>query len=217
MNIFALHPNPRKAARWHVDKHIVKMVLEYCQLLYTAHWVVHYPELLTNKSAVGLSAAQKQCAVPDDMKTAPICKTTNEPSYRPCHIHHPSAKWARQTKANYEWLCQLAEEVAREYRFRYHKTHSCEEHVLWLKNNIPNLPDEPRTTFAIAMAPEYKICNDPIRCYRHFYRTSKQDRGLIAYTKRHVPHWLTPKPVIPTPIATPIVRMRIKRPKPGAW
>lgn len=36
MNIFVLDQNPRLAARYHCDKHVVKMCLEYAQLLSTA-------------------------------------------------------------------------------------------------------------------------------------------------------------------------------------
>ena len=36
MNIFVLSANPREAAKWHVDKHIVKMPLETAQILYAA-------------------------------------------------------------------------------------------------------------------------------------------------------------------------------------
>lgn len=39
MNIFYLHHNPRKCAKWHVDRHVVKMILETCQLLCTAIWL----------------------------------------------------------------------------------------------------------------------------------------------------------------------------------
>jgi hypothetical protein len=42
------------------------------------------------------------------------------------------------------------------------------------------------------MAEEYRISKNPIICYRHYYRTSKAERGLIRYTGRHVPHWLLP-------------------------
>jgi len=38
MNIFFLDFNPHKAAEYHCDKHVVKMILETAQLLYTAHW-----------------------------------------------------------------------------------------------------------------------------------------------------------------------------------
>lgn len=37
MNIFYLDHNPQRCARMHCDKHVVKMILEYAQLLCTAH------------------------------------------------------------------------------------------------------------------------------------------------------------------------------------
>ena len=40
MNIFVLDKDPKQAAQWHVDKHVVKMPLEAAQLLSTAHWYI---------------------------------------------------------------------------------------------------------------------------------------------------------------------------------
>ncbi len=40
MNIFYLHEDPKTCAEMHCDKHVVKMILEYAQLLSTAHHVV---------------------------------------------------------------------------------------------------------------------------------------------------------------------------------
>ena len=40
MNIFYLSRDPVKAARFHCDKHVVKMILETAQLLSTAHRVL---------------------------------------------------------------------------------------------------------------------------------------------------------------------------------
>ena len=37
MNIFYLHHLPQIAAQMHCDKHVVKMIIESCQLLATAH------------------------------------------------------------------------------------------------------------------------------------------------------------------------------------
>ena len=37
MNIFYLSKDPHTAAIQHVDKHVVKMIVEYGQLLSTAH------------------------------------------------------------------------------------------------------------------------------------------------------------------------------------
>ena len=39
MNIFFLHLDPRICAMWHVNRHVVKMILESCQMLCTAHHV----------------------------------------------------------------------------------------------------------------------------------------------------------------------------------
>lgn len=39
MNIFFLHMIPRICAIMHVDKHVVKMILETCQMLCTAHHI----------------------------------------------------------------------------------------------------------------------------------------------------------------------------------
>lgn len=39
MNIFVLHKNPEIAAKYHNDRHCVKMILETAQLLCTVHWL----------------------------------------------------------------------------------------------------------------------------------------------------------------------------------
>ncbi len=38
MNIFYLDNNQETCARWHCDKHVVKMILEVAQMLCTVHW-----------------------------------------------------------------------------------------------------------------------------------------------------------------------------------
>jgi len=47
MNLFILSTDPVQAAQAHCDKHVIKMILETCQMLYTAHWTAAYPDLLT--------------------------------------------------------------------------------------------------------------------------------------------------------------------------
>ena len=191
MNIFALHWKTRKAARWHVDKHIIKMLLEYCQLLYTAHWALFYTHLMECKSPIALSRAQKQVEVPEYMWSAPDCNSTQETGYRPCHIHHPCSIWTRACSGNYMWLAELGMELAREYRFRFKKEHSCEKHIQWLYDNLPlSIRMGEREGFAQAMDDQYKISSNPIINYRNYYRTAKKEKGLIKYTGRHVPHWV---------------------------
>ena len=53
MNIFFLHINPRICAQMHVDKHVIKMILETCQLLCSViHLLNTYtpPYKLTHKN-----------------------------------------------------------------------------------------------------------------------------------------------------------------------
>ena len=48
MNIFFLSLDPEEAAVFHCDKHVVKMILETAQLLYSAHWSLNSENLLEN-------------------------------------------------------------------------------------------------------------------------------------------------------------------------
>lgn len=44
MNIFYLDPDTRSCAEYHCNKHVVKMILEYAQLLSTTHHVLDGPK-----------------------------------------------------------------------------------------------------------------------------------------------------------------------------
>jgi hypothetical protein len=195
MNIFVLHWNPRKAARYHADKHVIKMLLESVQMLYTTHWVLCYSVLLSCRSPLALSKVQKTLPTPPllRVKNAPFQnKNPTQRGYRPVHVQHPCTKWVRQSLSNYMWLCTLALELSKEFHRRWPSSfaHSCECHALWLYQNPPPLPKTPLTHFALAMPEEYKR-NDPIQSYRAFYSGSKKDRGITdSYTNRHPPHWL---------------------------
>lgn len=52
MNIFYLDEDPAKCAQYHVDKHVVKMILETAQLLCSVHWMngVEAPYKLSHKN-----------------------------------------------------------------------------------------------------------------------------------------------------------------------
>ena len=196
MNIFALSLDPKEAAKAHGDKHVVKMILEACQMLYTAHWISAHPELLLHKAPVKVAAAQKLLKVPECIATAPKRKSSAyaEPGFRPVHLHHPCTVWVRTTLANYMWLTELALALSDEYEYRFAqgkaKIHSCKAHAQWLQANPPALPDSPRTPFALAMPDEYKM-PDPVASYIQFYTGSKKERGLTTYTRREPPAFLS--------------------------
>ncbi len=205
MNIFALHPNPNKAARWHADKHVVKMILESVQMLYSAHWMVAFPFLLKHRSVIKISQIQKTLPLPPSLRSAPFAgngklklsdrdtiEVKPHRAYRPVHLHHPCTIWVRESLANYQWLCRLAIALGRENQHRWPASlpHKCEEHARWLLAHPPALPNIPLTPFAVAMPDCYKK-HDPIVSYRAFYSGSKTDRGITKnYTNRHKPHWL---------------------------
>lgn len=197
MNIFVLSVDPKEAAKAHGDKHVVKMILEACQMLYTAHWICAHPELLLHKAPIKVAAAQKLLQVPEHMATAPKRKSSaEEPGFRPVHLHHPCTVWVRTSLANYMWLTELALAIANEYEYRFtykgngkDKAHSCKAHARWLQLNPPPLPEGPRTPFALAMPDEYKM-PDPVASYINFYTGSKKERGLTTYTRRAPPPWI---------------------------
>lgn len=167
MNIFFLHTNPRKCARWHCDKHVVKMLLETCQLLYTCHWIID--------GKLGL---------------APFRKGTDVRGYKKSHWNHPCAKWVRSSAFCYAWLTAFGLELLREYEFRYPgKIHGCAIHIEWLHQNKPNgLVDRGWVEPPMAMPDIYKS-GDPVASYRRYYIGAKGD--ILHYTKRGVPHWIT--------------------------
>jgi hypothetical protein len=57
MNIFFLDENPKLSAQYHVDKHVVKMILEHSQILCSVHWV------LGNEAPYKLSHKNHPCSI----------------------------------------------------------------------------------------------------------------------------------------------------------
>lgn len=126
MNIFFLSYDPHKCAILHCDKHVVKMILESCQILCTT-WHVLDPNHKSFK-----------------------------PIYKKTHINHPSVKWARESKLHYNWLCQLGLALCKEYTFRYDKIHKCEQYIVELLNNIPPIVGKKWKDPPQAMPNEFK-------------------------------------------------------------
>lgn len=179
MNIFYLSHKPSRAARWHCDKHVVKMILETAQLLYTAHWVL-------------AAAAGRE----PDLAAAPTLATNpDQHGYLPIRNRkHPCAIWVRESLQHYAWLCELGMALCEEFQHRFgrHKAHSCEEHIYWLAAHPPaELKATGWRQPPKAMPEEYKRHGDSVVAYRIYYRENKGGvRNILTYTARHKPHWL---------------------------
>jgi hypothetical protein len=178
MNIFYLHPDPKTCAEYHVDKHCVKMILETCQLLSTAHRVLDGVETMA-KSKTGRNV--KRWVLPDNRETI---------VYSATHMNHPSAVWCRQNRDNYYWLWCLLKSLCDEYTYRYGKIHKCQEiglvdQLKWFPNNLPHgLFTEPTP----AMPDQYKMPGNSVKSYHNYYNNEKQ--RMFAWKQRSVPPFI---------------------------
>jgi len=178
MNIFYLHPEPQICAEMHNNKHCVKMILEYAQLLSTAHRVLD-GTLIERLSPSGRK--QKTYVLADNRESA---------LYSATHINHPSAIWVRKTHQNYMWLAELLEMLCWEYTYRYEKIHKVERVGLMqlLKNEFPrNIPIGPFTGPTPAMPEDVKVPGNSLASYRNYYNKNKTH--LADWKKRPVPQW----------------------------
>lgn len=178
MNIFYLHKDPKKAAEYHVDKHCVKMILETCQLLSTAHRILDGDQVM-GKTATGRNV--KRWVLSDDR---------DELLYSATHVNHPSAVWCRQSNENYTWLWSLLIELCAEYTYRYGKVHKCEDIGLVnaLKRTPNNIPTGQFTDPTPAMPNQYKVLGDGVQSYRNYYNGEKQ--RMFSWKKRDVPEFI---------------------------
>ena len=176
MNIFYLHNDVRTCAQYHCDKHVVKMILEYAQLLCTAHRVLDGEMYIDSSSGRKI----KRWRLPNTEFDAALYKAT--------HINHPSAVWCRQNVNNYNWLSCLFVECLKEYTHRYGKNHKCEFLVPYLTSTPRNIDTGYLTQPTPAMPDEYKVPGDSMKSYHNYYREAKA--RMLKYTKRDVPEFL---------------------------
>jgi hypothetical protein len=175
MNIFYLDRHPKQCAEMHLDKHVVKMIIEYAQLMSTAHRVLDGEEYY-DKTANGRKIKRWRM---DDDREVKLMKAS--------HINHPSAVWVRQSKNNYVWLYQMWACLLREYTHRYEKTHACARLIDVLAEIPHNLQDSNFSEPTPAMPDECKIVGNSLASYHKYYVERKNH--FAKWTKREVPLW----------------------------
>ncbi len=113
MNIFYLHNNPIKAAKFQYNKHVVKMILESAQMLCSAHH--HY----------------------GNGDNVPYRKTHyNHPSTKWVRENAKHYKWL------YEHMLALGREYTKRYGREHLTITKCMDSLNELPPNIPDLPFE---------------------------------------------------------------------------
>ena len=177
MNIFYLDSNPVKSAELHCDKHVVKMIIEYAQLMSTAHRVLDgdlYEDRTANNHRI------KRWRLSDSNMENVV--------YKASHINHPSAIWTRASDSNYQFVYDMFVALCNEYTHRYGRVHLTEEKLKDLLQHLPNniasadfveppqaMPDDVKTTNAVD-------------AYQNYYRVYKKD--FAKWTDRQIPSFM---------------------------
>jgi hypothetical protein len=174
MNIFYLDNNVKTCAEYHNDKHVVKMILEYAQLLSTAHRVLDGNEYIDASSGRRIKRWRLGNESMENML------------YKASHINHPSAIWVRQSNNNYNWLMCLFQDLLQEYTHRYGKIHATDRLVYWLRQPPANIPVGYFTQPTPAMPDEYKV-PDSVQSYRNYYIGAK--KTMAKWKNRSIPEW----------------------------
>lgn len=199
MNIFVLDESPEYAALAQHDRHIVKMIVESCQLLSTA--------------------CQVDGAIADSYRADVVPWGGN--LYKPTHVNHPCNVWVRESKHNFAWLTTHLHHLLAEYHRRWPgRTHACENLRFefaalvggWIHGYYTSGPDRKLTTsfqanqFAAAHTPFVycgpdnfrargltdKFTDDEwvIESYRRYYLAEKAPGNRWTHPL-YMPDWLT--------------------------
>ena len=177
MNVFCLDKDPYKSAEYMCDKHIVKMIIETCQLLSATldcNWIDY----------------EYEWKDPDKPSQRLGCV-----NYPPAHIKHPSTLWVRKARGNYIWLTKHLEALNKEYWKRYNRVHvrydDTEKYDLYLDKL--NFEIQEQTPFTIAITDKRWHLDCPIESYRLYYNMEKF--VFAKWKLGNVPEWFTGAPV----------------------
>lgn len=110
--------------------------------------------------------------------------TGGQAKYKATHKNHPCTKWARETKANFNWLKKHGLALCQEYTDRYGKRHKSQDIIESVTDET--IPDGELLPFALAMPDEYKT-RDPVESYRNYYKGAKKDFAKWSYSDK--PEW----------------------------
>ena len=178
MNIFALSADPVESAKQLLDKHVIKMPTETCQMLHTNILYMAYRQ--TNDKEPQLK----------DLKAFHVACGSR--LMKPAMLNHPSTIWARQSRENFVWLYEHGLALCQEYTHRYDKVHGSltRTHDVNIHEDLiyrHGFPHSGLTPVTIAMDDSFRIDidkytqNNPnwtgwdfvITSYRHYYLEGK--------------------------------------------
>lgn len=175
MNIFFLSMSPAQAARMHANIHIVKMIVEYAQLLCNVH------------------QRQREHCLPPYMAKRRIPYKESASGHRKLG----SMIWVAESLGNYRWAVNLGLALCSEYnkgrgraagKTSQHKTQKVLE---WLRDHEPNFEHPRRTPVKkqhLAMPDKFKKAINSVEAYRDYYY-SKRRTMIMAWPAGRTPAW----------------------------
>ena len=179
MNIFYLSAHPDQCAEMHNNSHCSKMVIEYAQLMSTAHRVLdgteYYGRTKNNRK----------------IKRWKLNSELEHILYKASHINHPSTIWTRSSKQHYDWLFRLFRMLSAEYTFRYSRG-DLKFHMTWNKlgkilETVPkNIKDNGWEDPPQCM-PDHCKDKDVVKAYRNYYIQEKKLFAKWEYNEK--PKW----------------------------
>lgn len=177
MNLFYLDTRPEKCATLHCDKHVVKMIIEYAQLMSTAHRMIDGIEYEAQSK---LGRRVRRWKHPNN--------NMDNVLYKASHINHPTAVWVRSSWGNYRYLYKLFCALCDEYTYRYGKVHLTDIKLRQLLEEPPkNIPTTRFTAPPPAMPDDVKSTN-VVEAYQNYYNKYKRD--FARWTNRPVPSFM---------------------------
>ena len=185
MNIFALSKCPTESAQQMIDKHVIKMPTETCQMLHTNILCMQY--------------VQEHGKEPQLKELKAFHQEIGSELMKPAMLNHPSTIWARQSLDNFDWLLYHGVSLCGEYTHRYEKEHGTQKRIVdcglyreFIENH--NYPLDELTPVSIAMDDMYRIENTfddewdfVIESYRHYYLEGKW--RFAEWRKNRRPEW----------------------------
>lgn len=211
MNIFFLSAKLDECAKYHCDKHVVKMILEYAQLLSTAHRIIDGKKTLATNPITGKE--KTFYLLPDEtieyvnttgfkdnsdgsFQINVVAKGTikNPKCYYATHVNHPSAVWVRANGYHYNYLYKLFVALLDEYTYRYKKIHSTSRLKEFLANPPKNIlytmwygpPQAMPDQYKVSVVNYYDI-DAAVQAYRNYYNGDKSK--FAKWTNRERPEW----------------------------
>ncbi len=184
MNIFVLDKDPVLAAKYHCDKHCVKMILEAGQMLCVAHWIGALKSV--GRALEDFKRVREAKAYAVDYADPSLI-----PPWTLTHTRHPCTVWTSENTGNYNWHVQLMRSLLDEYTARYEKVHKSETVYEWLASRTPyGMSESSMTEHPQCMPEDCKVPNDPVAAYKNYYHQHKA--YMAKWNRSSPPSWWSP-------------------------